>query len=88
MLDCLLSQTEKIIIIGWRGTEDNFLELLKKHVKFKRVRVLTIAGSTREAKEVNDKIKPYLADEANLRESQHGFTQSILTREVERFLSQ
>lgn len=51
-LEEFLPDVSKILIIGWRATEEHFLQLLRKHLK-QGVRLYTVAGSTTEAVGVN-----------------------------------
>jgi SIR2-like domain len=50
ILEELLPHTDRLILIGWRATEDHFLDLLTKHVKNARLG-LAVSGSEAEARQ-------------------------------------
>jgi hypothetical protein len=80
----LLPQTERIVTIGWRGAERNFLQLLSTALAHRQVPVLPIAEDQAGAEDVmsrfrDDGISPILFP------SPQGFSNAIVSRSIEKF---
>ena len=54
MLTDLIPRVSKILTIGWRASEQNFLYLLQR---LPAVKIITVAGSVPEAEESLNKIR-------------------------------
>lgn len=77
-----LPSTTRMLTIGWRATEGHFLKLLGEGLP-RTTNLMVIAGSQKEAMEVGAKLQPRRLD---IDAATAGFTDSILSREVEKFL--
>ena len=88
VLGDLLPKVTKLLVIGWRATEDHFLELLKEKLP-RRLRVMVVAGSQTSAEEPIKRLRAKL-DPAGFDAAYHrpfgGFTEFILSSEVDGFL--
>jgi len=89
-LECLrthVSKVTKIILIGWRGTENHFLKLLKDNLA-DAVRMQVVAGQRDWAEEILSRmINRGIADSGVSGVVDGGFTEYVVSREAERFLS-
>jgi hypothetical protein len=80
-----IPEVSKILIIGWRATEYNFLDLLVNNLR-KQVRVMVVAGGRNHADEISIK----LADaglKGDFLSTEGGFTDLIEKREIDYFLT-
>jgi len=86
-LIALLPKTSKALVIGWRGTEDRFLNLLKKHLK-PGVRLHVVAGGLKDAEEAQVRICRALMNNRPTKAtaSDEGFTDFMLSGAAEKFL--
>jgi hypothetical protein len=82
-LERLLPHTERMLLIGWRATEQHFLNLPQKHVTDLRSG-LVVAGSESEAQEIADRVSGALSN-ARIRweTAPAGFTDFILNRRAD-----
>jgi hypothetical protein len=86
----LLPTVTRVLIIGWRGTEEHFLNLLKGHLKPSAVSGCIVAGDHTGAEETKRNIYRALKTNAlvpNPRLEHAGFTQFILGRQLEQWLA-
>ena len=63
MLDeliCYLPKISKILIVGWRATEDHFISLVGQHLT-PGIRLYTVAGTHMEAVNINKRIEAALS---------------------------
>ena len=83
-LERLLPRVSKILLIGWRATEDHFLELLTKHLKGP-IRALVVAGSEGEARNVAIGLKngPLAKIAFDWEVSPGGFTEFIVNQRAD-----
>jgi hypothetical protein len=86
-LECLLKHldgVDRIIIVGWRATENHFLEMLKDKLGGD-IPVQVIAGDQQFAEEILERMR-----RAGIRAIGNavdgGFTEYVVDREAERFL--
>lgn len=86
-LEALLPQTKKVLVIGWRATEEHFLALLKKYLR-PGVRVHVVAGSLKDVDEAQGSIRRALKNNslADISGNDEGFTDFIHSDKVEDFL--
>jgi len=83
--ECLAKVT-KILVIGWRATEDHFLRLLLDRLPEDRLPIMVVAGSPREAmKTVNRMRKAGI--KGDFLPTEGGFTDFIVRREGDEFLT-
>jgi len=83
----LLPQIDKVLVIGWRASEDHFLELLKHHLN-KGVGIWIVAGEDKLAEQVSVRIhKALLNNPPHCSAEPTGFTDFIRTRRLEAILS-
>jgi hypothetical protein len=86
-LEKLLPETDRLLLIGWRATEDHFLDLLAKHVKNARLG-MAVSGSEAEARQAVAKIDGVLKGEPVHWETvPAGFTDLIINRRAQAILS-
>lgn len=84
-LETCIPEVEKILIVGWRATEYNFLDLLVKNLR-KRVGVTIVAGGRRHAEETATKLAK-AGIKGDFLSTEGGFTDLIEKREIDYFLS-
>ena len=77
-----LPRVTKMVTIGWRATENHFLRLLSEGLP-KISSLMVVSVRQQEALEIGRKISPGRSD---FDAAPGGFTDSILSREIERFL--
>ena len=86
-LKSVLPHVTKMILIGWRATEEHFLGLLKQHLN-PGVYISIVSANGTEAEEVRVKIAQFLLNNRPdfSPEQINGFTQFILSRRAEAIL--
>jgi hypothetical protein len=86
-LKALLPGTSKALFIGWRATEEHFLNLLKMHLK-PGVRLHVVAGGLKDAEEAQVRICRALINNrpSHASASDEGFTNFILSGTAGEFL--
>jgi len=87
-LQSLLQHVDKLLLIGWRATEEHFLALLGEHLKGRPIRGQAVAKDKDSAKETTDKFKSGPAAGLNI-DWEHfdgGFSEFVATRRVENLL--
>ncbi len=80
-----LPRLTKLLIIGWRGAEKNFLNTLAHNVK-SDTRVLVVSSSVESAKKVIENMEK-AGVSANFIVGNGGFSHVVLSGETERFLT-
>jgi len=85
LVECL-PEVHKLLVIGWRATDEPFLELLRTKGR-QGLRGLVVAGSPTGAREVIDNLKRGLDRPGDFREAPGGFSDFILRHEAEAFLA-
>jgi len=88
-LKALLPQTTRILVIGWRATEEHFLNLLKTYLK-PGVRLHVVAKGLKDAVDTRVRICQALTNSrpSHASESDEGFSDFILSGKVEKFLGE
>ena len=81
-----IPKTTKLLMIGWRATENHFLNLLQESIHH-QLRVMTVSGSVDGAKESVENLKKARLYIDVPIESSNGFTAFIVNREGDGFLS-
>ena len=81
----LLPRVKTMIILGWRGTEKHFLEILKSSCHT-GVQVCTVAESLEAANAILEQLQD-AGLKINGTPFGEGFTEFVIRREVERFLA-
>ena len=88
-LDCLfefIPKVTKLLVIGWRATETHFCQLLASKIP-RDLKVLTVCGSEEGANEVNGRLGGVGLSGELLVARSSGFTDFVVNRESEEFLS-
>ncbi len=86
-LTALLPQVTKILVIGWRATEDHFLDLLKRNLK-RGVYLAVVAGNASEAEKVRVHINRALINNPPSSSAEPtGFTEFMRSRRAEHILA-
>jgi hypothetical protein len=85
-LKSLLPMTTRVLVIGWRATEEHFLNLLKMHLK-PGVRLQVVAGGLKDTEECRVRVCRALIN-AQATASDEGFTDFILSGKAEKFLGE
>jgi hypothetical protein len=80
-----LPKIDKVVTIGWRATEQHFMGLLKKHLAAP-VRLLAVAGGRAGANEVMLQFILAGIPIAVASSSNHGFSDFVVSRELDGFL--
>jgi hypothetical protein len=87
VLEALLPQIDKILIVGWRGTEDHFLNMLRKKLR-PRVHMTIVAGDVELAQEVGVNLQHGLLNIApRCHAASGGFTDFVCGPALKQFLS-
>jgi SIR2-like protein len=85
----LLPRVTKILVIGWRATEDNFLDLLKEHLQWGRgLNVYIVSANETEAQKTKAQIEKAVA--TSLRSSPEtavGFREFMRSRRPQEILA-
>ena len=84
-LHTCIPEVSKILIVGWRATEYNFLDLLVNKLR-KRVRVMVVAGGQNHADEIAAKLAE-AGIKGDFLSTGGGFTDLIEKREIDYFLT-
>jgi hypothetical protein len=82
----MLPRITKLLMIGWRATENHFLDLLREGIH-PQLRVMSVSGSVDGAKESVENLKKAKLYIDVPIESSGGFTGFIVNREGDEFLS-
>jgi hypothetical protein len=83
-LEKLLPEVTKILVIGWRGRERHFLELLTRHAS-RKVNVIAVAGNPQAASEPLRELTG-AGLKGTFTPALKGFSDFIIERECETFL--
>lgn len=87
-LERLLPQIDKLLLIGWRASEDHFLELLRKHLKGP-ILAQVVAGSEGEARNIARGLQEGALSHITVHweHAPAGFTDFIVNRRADAMLS-
>lgn len=80
-----IKQTSRLLLIGWKGTEQHFLNLWKSGAAPNLKRIQIVAGTRNDAEEAHKNIGIAIRAYHNL--SADGFSEFVLTDELDAFLS-
>lgn len=85
----LLPHVTRVLVVGWRATEEHFLQLLRTNLR-PGVQLHVVAGNLKEADEALANIAQALIGRApaHASTSDQGFTDFIVSGKAERFLEQ
>lgn len=82
-----LPKVDKILIIGWRGTEDHFLQLLRDNLS-PGAFVSVVAGQQDYAEEICDRLRQALSSKGpSIRAESVGFTDYLRTGDAQSILN-
>ncbi len=84
--DCI-AQTTKLLVIGWRATDEPFLELLKSSLPTTAVSGMVVAGTAIEALDVAKRLRTAMINYRYVKGG-NGFSDSILNYEIDDFLDE
>ena len=84
-----LHDVTKLLVIGWRATEDHFLDLLNKHLQWgRRPCVYIVSANRTEAQQTGDRVHEALSFSSSLSaESAAGFTEFMRSGRPQEILS-
>lgn len=84
----LLPRVDRLVLIGWRATEDHFLSLLQQYLKGPILGQIVV-GSEAEAKAIGDSFNhgPFSGVQIDWEYTPSGFTDFIVNRRAEGILS-
>jgi hypothetical protein len=79
--------TTRVLVIGWRATEEHFLALLKAYLK-PGIRLHVVAGGLKDAVDARGRICRALINNppSHVSEGDEGFSSFILSGKAEKFL--
>jgi len=85
-----VSHTTKLLLIGWRGTEQHFLNLWKASIpsippEMRRGHI--VAGTLNDAEVVRTNVIPAIPQMLTCKKSAHGFSEFVLTDELDKLLA-
>jgi hypothetical protein len=84
LTECM-SKADKLLVIGWKGAEENFLELLSKGLK--RGIPKMVASSGRDsAEKTKSTLQRFGTDGANWFLGEKGFTNQVRSGSIEAFI--
>jgi hypothetical protein len=85
-LAATLPRVDMVFLIGWRATEDHFLELLKGYLK-PNVFICVVAGNQADGEDIQRRIhQALLNNRPNTTVEPSGFTEFLRTRRAEQLL--
>jgi hypothetical protein len=84
----MLPQVDRLLLIGWRATEDHFLELIDKHLK-RPFTAQIVTGSNTDAQDIADRLKtrPFSKFAVRWELAGFGFTDYIINQRADTLLS-
>lgn len=85
VLNKVIPKVTKILLIGWHATETHFVQLLGEKLP-KDVHVMTVSGSKESAEASNIRLKD-TGIRGDFVETNTGFSDFVVRREIEEFLS-
>jgi hypothetical protein len=87
-LERMLPQVDRLLLIGWRATEDHFLELIDKHLK-RPFTAQIVTGSNTDAQDIADRLKtrPFSKFAVRWELAGFGFTDYIINQRADTLLS-
>ena len=80
-----IPKVTKILIVGWRATEEHFLKLLRDNLSMVDLRIMAVSGSIDEANKVGERIE-HAGINCKFEAGKRGFTEFIENREGDDFL--
>lgn len=86
-LEQLLPRVSKLLLIGWRATDEPFLELLRTHM-LGRPKAYVVAKDGREAATIVQRVENYGLNLGSHTVAKRGFGDFVVGREGEKFLSE
>jgi hypothetical protein len=81
-----MPEVSKLLVIGWRGAEQHFLDLLSRLSGGKKIPGLVVAGDRGKASEVIVGLSK-ASDRISWSASEGGFSDFVTSGEVDKFLS-
>ena len=84
-LEKCLPKVKKLLLIGWRGTENDFVKSLAKNIG-SDARMMIVSSSAEKAHEVANKIPSAGVRAQYAAAAYHGFTNFVVAREADKFL--
>lgn len=83
----LIPQTDKLVIVGWRGAEENFNDLLARGVLFhESVPIMVVSGSSDGAAKMAATFQNLGIKEQDSQPFDGGFTQFVQAKKIEEFI--
>ncbi len=84
-LEKCLPKVSKLLLIGWRGSENDFVKSLAQNIT-SDAKMMIVSSSAEKANEVASKIKNAGVRAQDIGAANHGFTNFVIAREGEKFL--
>jgi hypothetical protein len=84
-LEKCLPKVSKLLLIGWRGSENDFVKSLAQKVT-SDAKMMIVSSSAEKANEVAKKIQNAGGRAQDVGAANHGFTNFVIAREAEKFL--
>jgi hypothetical protein len=81
-----VEKVSRLLLIGWRATEEPFLRLLRENLPMDQLRVMVVAGGWKEANETIQRIRRAGIKADEFLPASAGFSDFIINREGEDFL--
>jgi hypothetical protein len=83
----LIPQVDKLVMIGWRGGEENFVNLLAKGLLFhKRIPIMVVSGSKDSAVKLEATFSKVGIQAQDWQHAESGFTDLTRSRRIEEFI--
>jgi hypothetical protein len=80
-----ISKTDKLLVIGWKGADENFLKLLSERLDAEIPKMIVSSGND-SAENIKSTLQGQGIDGAHWRIGQHGFTSEVQSGSIERFI--
>jgi len=80
-----MSKADKLLVIGWKGADENFLELLSKGLK-RGIPKMVVSSGKDSAEKVKSTLQRFGIDGANWLLGEKGFTNEVRSGSIEAFV--
>ena len=81
-----MSKADKLLVIGWKGAEESFLQLLSTGLK-RGIPKMVVSSGTDSAEKVKSTLQRFGIDGANWLLGEYGFTIEVRSGSIEAFIS-
>ena len=80
-----MPKADKLLVIGWKGTEENFLQLLSKGLK-RGIPKMVVSSGKDSAEKIKSTLQHFGIDGAHWLLGEKGFTEEVRSGSIEAFI--